>query len=272
MGPRWPLALLFQTNFRPIFRNSGLADFYLYSFADNRCSRWREDARTARLSDGTGAGIERGGDLYVYDLVSRAEKRLTTGGSDSIFNGAFDWVYEEEFGMAQAWRWSPDSRHIAYWQTDERQVPIVQLTDYQGKWPSWMKVAYPKVGDPNPKVRIGAVDVASGQTAWLETQNGADEEYIPRIYWTSDPNLLAVLTLNRRQTDARVYLYRCARRPPAGAARAVEDPTLTSSTSSRASRTSSSSRPARASSSGSRIATVTCTSTGTTTRASCSTR
>jgi dipeptidyl-peptidase-4 len=109
--------------------------------------------------------------------------------------------------MAQAWRWSPDSRHIAYWQTDERQVPIVQLTDYQGKWPSWMKVAYPKVGDPNPKVRIGVVDVASGQTVWLETQNGADEEYIPRIYWTSDPNLLAVLTLNRRQNDARVYLY-----------------------------------------------------------------
>jgi dipeptidyl-peptidase-4 len=109
--------------------------------------------------------------------------------------------------MAQAWRWSRDGRFIAFWQTDERQVPIVQLTDYQGKWPSWMKVAYPKVGDPNPKVRIGVVDVGSGKTAWLETQNGEEEEYIPRIYWTSDPNLLAVLTLNRRQNDARVYLY-----------------------------------------------------------------
>jgi dipeptidyl-peptidase-4 len=199
--------LLFQTNFRPIFRKSGLADFYLYSFSDKSLQVVAKDARTAELSpDGAKAGYERGGDMYVFDLASQSEKRLTTEGSDSIFNGAFDWVYEEEFGMAQAWRWSPDSRHIAYWQTDERQVPIVQLTGYEGKWPDWMKVAYPKVGDPNPKVRIGVVDVASGKTVWLERPD-TTEEYVPRIYWTSDPNSLAVLTLNRAQNNARVYLY-----------------------------------------------------------------
>src|SRR5688572_2493133 len=94
--------LHFQTNFRPIFRRSGLADFYLYSIADKSLLNVAKDARTAQLSpDGRMAGLERGGDMYVYDLATKQERRLTTGGSDSIFNGAFDWVYEEEFGLAQ---------------------------------------------------------------------------------------------------------------------------------------------------------------------------
>ncbi|MGQ0560493.1 MAG: S9 family peptidase, partial [Gemmatimonadota bacterium] len=200
--------LLFQTNFRPIFRRSGLADFYLFAFPARTLELVAQDARTAELSpDGSKAGYERGGDMFVFDIASKTEKRLTTGGSDSIFNGVFDWVYEEEFGMAQAWRWSPDSRLIAFWQTDERAVPIIELTDYEGQHWDYLKVAYPKVGDPNPKVRIGVVDVNSGKIVWLEANADASEEYIPRIYWTSDPNSLAVMTLNRAQNDMRLYFY-----------------------------------------------------------------
>lgn len=199
--------LLFQTNFRPIFRRSGLADFYLYSVGDKSLQIVAKDARTAELSpDGRLAGYERRGDMYVYDIANKVEKRLTTGGSDTIFNGNFDWVYEEEFGMAQAWRWSPDSRYIAFWQTDERKVPVVQLTNYEGKWPSWMKVNFPKVGDPNPQVRIGVADVQTGNTVWFD-RTDPSEEYIPRIYWTSEPNTVAILTLNRAQNNARLYFF-----------------------------------------------------------------
>lgn len=199
--------LLFQTNYRKSYRHSGLADFYMYSVPQKALQLVAKDARTAELSpDGTMAGYERGGDMYIYDIAGQAEKRLTMGVTDSIFNGVFAWVYEEEFGMGQAWRWSPDSRYIAYWQTDEREVPVVQLTNYEGHWPSWTKVPYPKVGDPNPKVHIGVVDVKSGQTIWLES-NSPTEEYVPRVYWTSEPNTLAVLTLNRAQNDARIYFY-----------------------------------------------------------------
>jgi dipeptidyl-peptidase 4 len=199
--------LLFQTNFRPIFRRSGLADFYMYSFPNNSLELVAKDARTAELSpDGRLAGFERGGDMYVTDLATKTEKRLTTGGNDSIFNGVFDWVYEEEFGMAQAWRWSPNSRMIAYWQTDERKVPVIQLTNYEGQHWDWMKVAYPKVSDPNPRVRIGVVDVTTGTNVWLEMTDST-EEYIPRVYWTSEPNTIAVMTLNRLQNDMRLYFY-----------------------------------------------------------------
>ena len=200
--------LLFQTNFRPIFRRSGLADFYMYSIPEKTLQLVAKDARTAELSpDGKTMGYERGGDMFVYDVASKSERRLTTGGSDTIFNGAFDWVYEEEFGLAQGWNWAPDSRHIAYWQTDERGVPIVQLTNYEGQHLDWMKVAYPKVGDHNPQVRIGVVNISNGKTVWLEGQDTIVDHYIPRIYWTSNPNTLAVLTLNRPQTQANLYFY-----------------------------------------------------------------
>ena len=64
--------LLFQTNFRPIFRRSGLADFYMYNVPAKSIQLVAKDARTAELSpDGTMAGYERNGDMYVYDLASK---------------------------------------------------------------------------------------------------------------------------------------------------------------------------------------------------------
>ena len=34
--------------------------------------------------------------------------RLTSDGSDTLINGTFDWVYEEELGLRDGFRWSPD--------------------------------------------------------------------------------------------------------------------------------------------------------------------
>ena len=45
--------------------------------------------------------------------TSGAIKKLTTDGNRN--NGTFDWVYEEEFFCRDGFRWSPDSRQLAYW-------------------------------------------------------------------------------------------------------------------------------------------------------------
>lgn len=199
--------VVFQANFRPIYRHSGLADFYIYDTQDRALKLAVRDARTAELSpDGAMVGFERGGNMFVYDVAAGREKQLTTEGNDSVFNGVHDWVYEEEFSQTQAWKWSRDSRYIAFWQTDEHGVPYVQLTNYQGEHPSWVRINYPKVGDTNPRVKIGVVDVRSGERRWLDTGLTGDF-YIPRIYWTSDPNTLAVVTLNRPQNDVRLFFF-----------------------------------------------------------------
>jgi len=199
--------LIFQTRFQQIYRRSGSSDYFVYSLADQSLQLAAKGAQTGELSpDGKLFGYELGGDLYVRDLSTDADRRLTTGATETLFNGRFDWVYEEEFGMAQAWNWSPDSRHLAYWQVDASAEPVIQLTDYEGRHPEWDRLRIPQPGDSNPTVRIGVVDVATGSQVWLDTGARGDF-YIPRIYWTSSADTLAVLELNRKQNTLRLFFF-----------------------------------------------------------------
>jgi dipeptidyl-peptidase-4 len=199
--------IVFETDFRPIYRHSGIADFYVFDVADETLMLAADDARTAELSpDAALLGYEREGDLFVWDMDTGEERRLTTTGSDSVWNGVFDWVYEEEFGQTQAWRWSRDGERIAYWQTRVADVPTIQITDWEGQYPEWTVMAYPKVGQENSEVGIGVVDIGTGETRWMDV--GLEEEfYVPRIYWTADPNTLAVVTLNRLQNHLRLFFF-----------------------------------------------------------------
>lgn len=199
--------LVFQTNFRPIYRRSGISDYYIYSLADRSMQLATKGARTGELSpNGAMLGFERDGDMYVTALANHQEKRLTRDASEHVYNGHFDWVYEEEYGLAQAWKWSTDSRYIAYWQLNDSAEPDIQISDYSGLHQQWEKLRIPQVGDSNATVRIGVVNVATGQNTWLDTGERG-EVYIPRIYWTSRPDTLAVITLNRPQNTMKLFFF-----------------------------------------------------------------
>jgi len=199
--------LVFQADFNPLYRRSGTADFYVYSLDDHSLRLAAKGARTGELSpDGAMLGYERDGNMFVYSMSGRQETQLTHDATATRYNGHFDWVYEEEFGMAQAWSWSPDSRHIAYWQVDASAEPVDQFTDFAGAHPDYTKIRIPQPGDSNPTVKIGVVDVHTGKKVWLDPGLSGDY-YVPRIYWTSEPDTLAVLTLNRPQNEMRVYFF-----------------------------------------------------------------
>jgi hypothetical protein len=101
--------------------------------------------------------------------------------------------------------WSPDSRYIAFWQSDEREVPVYQITDFSGQHPGYVKIPYPKVGDTNPTVRIGVIDVPDNTKKWMEVD--LNEGYIPRLYWTSVAGQLGVVHLNRLQNHLKLFFY-----------------------------------------------------------------
>ena len=69
--------------------------------------------------DGKRVSFRREWDLYTLELATGHETRLTTGGSDTLRNGALDWVYPEEIGLDTAHWWSPRfASRIAYLQFD----------------------------------------------------------------------------------------------------------------------------------------------------------
>jgi dipeptidyl-peptidase-4 len=212
--------LLFQTRFRPIWRNSGVSDYYYYSVDNKSLELVADDAFTAEVSpDGSKVGYGKEGNLYVYDFASDTDTQLTFDAREKVYNGRFGWAYEEEFGLVQAWKWSPDSRYIAYWQSDETQVPIYQISDYQSQHPEYQKIPYPKVGDTNPGVKIGVLDLQDNSQQWMDVE--LDGGYIPRIYWTSVPGQLAVVHLNRAQTHLKLFFSEAT----SGSARLVMEET-----------------------------------------------
>jgi len=172
--------------------------------------------------DGRSVGFARDGDLFVLDLDSMQERRLTTGGSEAILNGSVDWVYEEEFDLRTAWWWSPDSSHIAYLQFDQREVPRYPIVDLIPIHPEVRWQRYPKAGDANPTVRIGIVPAAAPvpaadapipDTRFINVESSPDI-YFPRVAWTPDGRL-AVERLDRSQTHLDLLV--CD--PATGAAR-----------------------------------------------------
>lgn len=198
--------LVFQTNFSPIYRYSGTADYYYYSLEDETLELIASAAFTAELSpDGQKVGYHRDGEMYAFNLESGEETQLTTNSEENLFNGRFGWVYEEEFGLVQAWKWSHDSRYIAYWQSDEDHVKRFVSTDYEGSYPDYTDIPYPKVGAENPDVKIGVLDTETGENQWMDLDIG--DGLIPRIYWTSNQDELAVVWMNRQQSQLKLYFH-----------------------------------------------------------------
>jgi dipeptidyl-peptidase-4 len=154
--------------------------------------------------DGHAVAFARDHDLWVADLTTGAERRLTTDGTDNIINGTTDWAYEEELALRDAFRWSPDSRQIAFWRFDQSKIPVYPILDDSTLYPRVLPLRYPKAGEPNSTVRIGVVDLGTGSTTWMDT--GPDSTvYLPRVDWRGSDSLI-IERLPRHQTQLDVMI------------------------------------------------------------------
>lgn len=163
----------------------------------------------AKLSpDGNYVAYTSGNDLYSINVNTKEETRITTDGSETILNGYASWVYTEEIlGRISQYRsfwWSPDSKHIAFFRTDDSPVPVYTITDGNGQHGYVEKQRYPKVGDPNPMVRIGIVKPTGGDIVWADF-NEKDDQYFGAPYWTTDGSTLWVQWMNRGQDNLKLY-------------------------------------------------------------------
>lgn len=152
-------------------------------------------------------------DLWLVPVAGGEEKRLTTGGSELVLHGDLDWVYPEELNVRTGYQWSPDSQRIAFLELDQQQVPTYPISDLVPHVAQVDFQRYPKAGDPNPRARVGMVEISAaerggasvGEVVWLDRA----AEYIPRFQWV-DAQRLAVQLLNRAQTELELVFAEAA--------------------------------------------------------------
>lgn len=186
--------------------------------------------------DSTKLAFTRDNDLYVVDIASGNETRLTYDGSDVILNGYASWVYYEEiFGRPSRYRafwWSPDSRMIGFYRFDNSQVPMFpiysafadpaaaasqsqspRVTDL-GIGGSLSETRYPKCGQTNPQVRIGIAVIPgeveeSPSIVWADFDPTLDQ-YFGIPFWSPDSKEFFIARMPRLQNTIDLYAVNVA--------------------------------------------------------------
>jgi dipeptidyl-peptidase-4 len=211
-SPDGSLLLLF-TNTQRVWRRNTRGDYWVLNRQTGALRQiGGADAPPASLMYATFAptgdrvAYVRQGDLYVERLSDGAITRLTSGADSLHVNGMTDWVYEEEFDLRDAFRWSPDGTHIAYWQFDMTGVGTYDLVDdTDSLYPFIKPVQYPKAGTTNSAVRAGVVSAGGGPTTWLQLPGDPRQDYLPRMEWAGSTELV-LQRMNRLQDTDRVML------------------------------------------------------------------
>ena len=142
--------------------------------------------------------------LFVEDVATGQIRKLTMDGTRKMINGTFDWVYEEEFGCRDGFRWSPDGKQLAFWQVDATKVrDYYMLNTTDSVYSKVIPVEYPKVGEAPSPVRIGVVTISGGFIRWMNIAGDPRQHYIPRMEW-SGPGELIVQQLDRKQQESKL--------------------------------------------------------------------
>lgn len=207
--------LLIFTNSARVWRSNTRGDYWVLDLSGGSLRKLGgADAKPSSLMfakfspDGTRVAYVRENNVYVEDLTGDFKiKKLTTDGSRYIVNGTFDWVYEEELFCRDGFRWSPDSKQIAYWQLNSegvKEMTLINNTD--ALYPETQTFPYPKAGETNSAARVGVISANGGATKWFEVPGDPRNNYLPRMEWAANSEEVVIQQLNRRQDTNTVML------------------------------------------------------------------
>ncbi len=222
--------VLIFTNSKRVWRQNTRGDYWVLDRASHELRKLGGDAPASSLMFaklapvGSLVAYVRENNIYVEDLRDGRITRLTNSQSPDEINGTFDWVYEEEFGLRDGYRWSPDGKSIAFWNLNTqgvREYPLVNNTDTL--YPRITAVKYPKVGEQNALCRVGVVSVGDYQPKWLTAAER--DHYIPFLEWAGNSREIVLQRMNRLQNTAGVLLIDLRPEATAGPASPLGTPT-----------------------------------------------
>jgi len=204
--------LLVFTKTRRVFHKT-FGDYWILNLNDWKMHKLGGNAKPSTLMlatfspDGRKIGYVCENNIFVEDLVNHKIVQLTMDGSDTILNGTFDWVRQEESPTRNGFRWSPDSKLIAYWQLDTEKVPtFYMINNTDSLYPRIISYKYPKPGETNAASRIGVVSASGGKTRWFQVPGDPSNNYIQQMDWAGNSNEVVFQHLNRLQNKNEVML------------------------------------------------------------------
>src|SRR5690242_20186978 len=210
-SPDYKMLLIF-TNTAKVWRYHTRGDYWVFDLNKNQLFQLgktipSQSLMFAKISpDGKNAAYVSGHNLYVEDLSTHKIKALTEDGTRKFVNSTFDWVYEEEFGCRDGFRWSPDSKKIAFWQVDGRKTrDYYMLNTTDSVYSTVIPVEYPKVGQPPSPVRIGVVTIDDDNIKWMKVPGDPQQHYIPRMEWADNSSQVVLQQLNRKQNESKLF-------------------------------------------------------------------
>jgi len=205
--------VLVFTNTKKVWRINSRGDYWILDLKSGSLTQLGRTLPSSSLMfakfspDGQSVAYVSGNNIYREELATSRITPLTTNGSITLINGTFDWVYEEEFACRDGFRWSPDSKSIAYWQLDAGTIKkfyMINNTDSIYSRP--IPIEYPKVGEKPSMCRVGVVNVADAKTTWMNIPGEPSQHYIVRMEFIPNTNDLLLQQLNRKQNHSKLFV------------------------------------------------------------------
>jgi dipeptidyl-peptidase-4 len=199
-------SVILGTAFKKVYRRSFTGTFYHYNLSTKKLTLIGEDIQQPTFSpDSKKVAYTKNNNIYILSLTNSNTLTQVTkdGKKNAIINGTTDWVYEEEFGFVRAFEWDKYSNYLAFLRFDESKVPTFSM-DMVGtqNYPDQQVFKYPKAGEKNADVTLHMYTLSSKNTKKISL---GDYEYIPRIKWSNDANVLVATTLNRHQNNLKLH-------------------------------------------------------------------
>ncbi|HZY26194.1 MAG TPA: S9 family peptidase [Bacteroidales bacterium] len=209
--------VLLFTNTKKVWRLRTKGDYWVIDLTSGSLTQLGKTLPSSSLMfakfspDGKSAGYVSGNNIYVEDIATSTIKPLTSNGSVTLINGTFDWVYEEEFACRDGFRWSPDSKKIAFWQLDASSIRKFFIINYTDSiYSRVIPIEYPKVGQKPSKARVGIVTIADTSKIWMKIPGEPDQNYLVRVEFIPSTDNLLIQQLNRKQNESKLFLCESA--------------------------------------------------------------
>ncbi|MEH6772057.1 S9 family peptidase [Maribacter arcticus] len=205
--------VLLFTNTKKVWRLNTKGDYWVFNFKTNTLRQIGKSLPPSSLMfakfspDGNTIAYVSDNNIYAEEDASGNIKPLTTNGTVSLINGTFDWAYEEEFACRDGFRWSPDSKSIAYWQIDASDIKkFYMINNTDSIYSQLVPLEYPKVGETPSACKVGVVTISDAKTTWMDVPGDVSQNYLVRMEFIPSTNNLLIQQLNRKQNQSKLYI------------------------------------------------------------------